>query len=251
MEWFLFPAIVAAGFVSGFINALASSGSLVSLPLLIFAGLPATVANGTNRVAILVQSIVGTRGYQQSGLLETHYAPRLALSAVAGAIVGAMIAVDLEPETMEQVIGAVMIFMLILMLVRPRRWIEGRPEQIAEQPGLKEVVIFFFVGIYGGFIQAGVGVFILAGLVLVAGFDLMRANALKLFIVLIYLLPALAVFVLNDQVNWLVGFVLAIGNASGAWAATRLATRPNIGTWAHRLLLVVVVYSAVRLLGIV
>ena len=250
LVWYSYLLIIAAGFASGFINTLASSGSVISLSLLIFLGVPATVANGSNRVAILFQALVGTRGYQQKGLLTRGYAPWLAASATVGAVLGAMIASDLNEAAMERVIGGVMILILILLLVNPKRWILGRPEIIKPRPNWKEVVAFFFIGIYGGFIQAGVGNFILAALVLGAGFSLLKANALKLLIIAIYLVPALLVFVYNGQVDWLIGLFLALGNGSGAWVATRLADRPNIGTWAHRMLIVVVLYSAVRLLGI-
>ena len=116
---------------------------------------------------------------------------------------------------------------------------------------MKELVIFFLIGIYGGFIQAGVGIFLLAGLVLGAGFDIVRANAIKVFIVLCFTVPALAIFVLHNQVNWGWGLLLAIGNMTGAWVGTRFAARPGASVWVYRLFIGVVVYSAVRLLGVV
>lgn len=251
MTWYIYPGIVAAGFLAGFINTLAGSGSLVSLPMLIFAGLPANVANGTNRVAILLQNVVGVRGFRSHGLLNLRQALWLAVPAAFGAIVGASIAVDLDAVAMRRAIGVVMVLMLVVMLVNPRRWIEGRPGQVRARPGWKELVAFFLIGIYGGFIQAGVGIFLLTGLVLGAGFDLVRANAIKVFIVLFFTVPALAVFVRNQQVAWSMGLLLAVGNMSGAWAGTRFAARPGAAVWVHRLLIAVVVYSAVRLLGLV
>lgn len=249
-EPLVYLGVVTAGFLAGFVNTLAGSGSLVSLPMLIFAGLPANVANGTNRVAILLQNVVGVRGFTRQGLMSWRHALWLAGPAALGAIVGANIAVDLDEQSMRRAIGAIMVLMLFVLLVNPKRWIQGRPEAIRERPTLKELGLFFLIGIYGGFIQAGVGIFLLAGLVLGAGFDIVRANAIKVFIVLCFTVPALAVFVVHGQVNWGWGLLLAVGNMAGAWTGTRFAARPGASVWVYRLFLLVVVYSAVRLLGL-
>ncbi len=252
MERFLiYIAVWLAGFLAGFVNTLAGSGSLVSLPMLIFVGLPANVANGTNRVAILLQNVVGVRGFHAQGLMQWRHAIWLAVPASLGAILGANIAVELPEETMRRVIGAIMVLMLFVLLVNPKRWIQGKEGDVRERPSSLELFIFFLIGIYGGFIQAGVGIFLLAGLVLGAGFDLIQANAIKVLIVLFFTVPALIVFFINGQVNWGWGLLLAAGNMSGAWAATRFSTRPDAAVWVHRLLILVVIYSAVRLLGLI
>jgi len=249
LDWYFYPAVVAAGFLAGFINTLAGSGSLVTLPLLIFIGLPANVANGTNRVAILLQNVVGVSSFRQQRILDLRRGLMLAAPAVIGSIVGAQIAVNLDEEAMRRVIGALMIVMLVVIIVRPRRWLEGRPEALGEHPNWIQYLIFFGIGVYGGFIQAGVGIFLLAGLVLGAGYDLVRANAVKVLIVLCYTVFALTVFVLNKQVEFSVGLVLAVGNMSGAWVASRMAVKRGAG-FAKRLLVAVVILSAIALLGL-
>jgi len=249
MEWYLYPAVVAAGFLCGFINTLAGSGSLITLPLLIFLGLPANVANGTNRIAILLQNVVGVSSFRQQKVLDVRRGLILAVPAVIGAVIGARIAVSLDEETMRHVIGGLMAVMLIVLLIRPKRWLKGRPETLGRRPGWFQLAVFFGIGIYGGFIQAGVGIFLLAGLVLSAGYDLVRANAVKLLIVLCFTVFALAVFVYNDQVRWAVGFILAIGNMSGAWIASRMAVKRGAG-FVRWILIVVVGISAVILLGL-
>jgi uncharacterized membrane protein YfcA len=248
MEWYLYPVVVAAGFAAGFINTLAGSGSLITLPLLIFSGLPATVANGTNRVAILLQNVVGVASFRQQRVLSLKKGLMLAAPAVAGGIVGAHIAVQLDEQTMRHVIGVLMALMLLVLIVRPKRWLEGMPEITDRRPGWIQLIVFFAIGLYGGFIQAGVGIFLLAGLVLGAGFDLMRANAIKLLIVLCFTAFALIVFALNDQVVWLVGLVLASGNMCGAWVASRLAVKKGTG-FVRWVLMAVVLASSLVLLG--
>jgi uncharacterized membrane protein YfcA len=249
LDWYIYPAIIGAGFIAGFINTLAGSGSLVTLPLLIFLGLPANVANGTNRVAILMQNVVGVSSFYRQGVLDLRRGLILAVPAAVGSVLGAQIAVNLNETIMRRTIGALMVFMLVVILVRPKRWLEGRPE-LADKPfGWQQMLIFFGIGIYGGFIQAGVGIFLLAGLVLSAGYDLVRANAVKVLIVLCFTIFALGVFVMNQQVVWGVGLILAVGNMLGAWVAARMAVKRG-AVFVRWLLIAVVAVSAAQLLGL-
>ena len=249
IAWYLYVAVIAAGFAAGFINTVAGSGSLITLPLLIFLGLPATVANGTNRVAILLQNVVGVSSYRQQKILDFRGGLILALPALVGAIVGARIAVDLDEVLMRRVIGGLMVLMLIVMMIRPNRWLTGQVGEPLRRFRLKESLVFFAIGVYGGFIQAGVGIFLLAGLVLGAGYDLVRANAIKVFIVLIYTPLALAIFVFNHQVHWGMGLTLAVGNMLGALVASRLAVRKG-APFVRFILIAVIVVSAIKFLGI-
>lgn len=249
MEWYLYLAVIAAGFGAGFINTLAGSGSLITLPLLIFLGLPANVANGTNRVGVLFQNLVSVGSFRQQHVLDVKSGLMLAVPAILGSLLGAQIAVNLDEQLMRRTIGALMVAMLFIILIRPKRWLAGRPEATAHRPGLGQLLIFFAIGIYGGFIQAGVGIFLLAGLVLGVGFDLVRANAVKVLIILCFTLFALAVFVLNNQVWWGMGFLLAIGNAVGGWVAAKMAVERG-AVFVRWLLIAVIAVSASALLGL-
>ena len=249
MEWYIYPLVVLAGFIAGFINTLAGSGSLVTLPLLIFSGLPAGVANGTNRVGILLQNVVGVNSFHKQKVLDVRGVISLGIPAVFGSVLGAQIAVGLNETLMRRVIGVIMIVMLFVILLRPKRWLKGTLLEIETRPTLFQIILFFLIGIYGGFIQAGVGIFLLSGLVLGVGYDLVRANAVKVGIVLFFTIFALAVFILNDQVNWAFGFILAIGNMLGAWAAAKVAVEKG-AIWVRRLLIAVVIVSAANLLGL-
>lgn len=250
MEWYIAAAVIGVGFVAGFINTLAGSGSLLSLPLLIFLGLPANVANGTNRIAILLQNVVGVTSFKNQKLLHSKIGFRLAVPAIIGSLIGARFAVDLNDELMERIIGLVLIIMFFLIVFKPAAWVKGQAGKVQEKPGIVQIVIFFLVGIYGGFIQAGVGLFLLSALVLGAGFDLVKANALKVFIVLLYTPFALAVFIYNGQVDYLLGFTLAIGNMSGAFVAARFAKNLGAG-FVRYVLLVVIFFASLKLFGVI
>jgi uncharacterized membrane protein YfcA len=249
MEWYIYLLVVGAGFLAGFINTLAGSGSLITLPMLIFAGLPANVANGTNRVAVLLQCVVAVRKFRQENMLDLRRVIYLTIPAVLGAVIGAQIAADLDEQLMRRIIGVLMVIMLVVVIVRPRRWLEGKADALDHRPGWKQNVTFFGIGLYGGFIQAGVGIFLLAGLVLSAGYELVRANAFKNFVVLCFTAFALVVFILNGQVDWVLGLVLAIGNMLGAWVAAHMAVKKG-APFVRYILIAVIIISAIMLLGL-
>jgi uncharacterized protein len=211
--------------------------------------LPANIANGTNRVAIVLQNVVGVSSFHRQQVLDWRGGFWLSVPAILGALVGAQIAVNLNEIIMRRTIGALMVVMLVIILIRPKRWLEGHADMQLQRLGWIQGLIFFAIGVYGGFIQAGVGIFLLAGLVLNVGYDLVRANAVKVLIVLCLTVFALAVFVFNDQVVWKVGLILGVGNMLGAWVATRMAVKRG-AVFVRWLLIIVVAVSATKLLGI-
>ena len=250
MEWYFALAIIAAGFAAGFINTLAGSGSLITLSLLIFLGIPATVANGTNRVGVLFQNMVAVFSFRQQEVLDTRHGLILAVPAIIGSLLGAQIAVNLNEELLRRAIGVVMVIMLVVILIRPSRWLQGTAGEIPNRPTLAQIITLFAIGIYGGFIQAGVGIFMLAALVLSIGYDLVRANAIKVLINFCFTFFALFVFIYNDQVWWGVGILLAIGNAGGGWLAAHMAVERG-AVFVRWVLIAVVAVSALQLLGII
>lgn len=248
-EWLLF---FLAGTFTGVINTLAGSGSLITLPVFIFiGGLSAPVANGTNRIGALLQSSVGTNAFRRRGQLPGMVVAWLVVPAILGGGVGAWLAASLDKEQMNYTIAGLMVFMLIVLLIDPKRWIretEPDPKRIKHPLTL---FIFFLIGIYGGFIQAGVGIFLLAGLVLIAGFELRHANAVKLLIVFFFNLPAFTIFLINHQVHFGLGLAMAIfqtmGTFLGVWFAAKV---PQANRYIHRLLILIVVISAGKFLGV-
>jgi len=249
VDWYFYPLMIAAGFAAGFINTLAGSGSILTLSLLIFMGLPANVANATNRVSILFQNAVGTFSFHRSRVLDVRGAIILGIPAVVGSVIGALIAASLNELVMRKVIGVVMVMMAVLIVLKSDQWINGRLTEIPHRPDWKQLLIMFVIGIYGGFIQLGVGVFILASLVLGVGYDLIRANAVKTAVILLLTVAALLVFQGSGKINWPIGLVVAIGSMAGAWVAAHFAI--HWGTkWVYRILLMVVIFSALDFLGI-
>ncbi len=248
-HYLLYVLVTGAGFLAGIINTLAGSGSLITLPALILLGLPATVANGTNRIGVILQNIVAGTSFSRSKVLDLRGALLLAIPAIAGSVIGAQIAVNLNEEMMNRVIGAVMILMLFVILLRPERWLEGTLQSLKGWFNWKQAIVLFAIGVYGGFIQAGVGIFLLAALVLSIGYDLVRANAVKIVIILAFTLASLLVFANNNQVDWGAGLLLGVGNMLGAWVAARMAVTRG-AAWVRWVVIATVALSAAYLLGL-
>jgi uncharacterized membrane protein YfcA len=248
-SWYIILFIIGAGFLSGFINALAGSGSLITVPLLMFLGLPANVANGTNRIMILLSNTVGVASFRQQKVFKIKENIKLAIPAIAGAVLGAQIAVNINEQVITRIIGGLMVFLLFTIIYKPNKWLK-EPEQNGEKKfNFWQYAVMFFVGIYGGFIQIGVGVFILSGLVMTAGCDLLKANAVKLLIILIYTVFAIGVFVYNNQINFIAGILLSLGSMTGSFVATRVAVGKGV-KFVRIILITVVIVAAVKFLGI-
>ncbi len=213
--------LILVGFIAGFVNTISGSGSLLTLPILMFLGLPAGVANGTNRVGVLVQNLVGTLYYRKKKLLDYREGHQLILPAAIGGLVGAVLAVNTSDQLMEKVIGVVLLVMFLIYVLRPERQITKYVDRLQQQFPTLQNLICFFIGIYGGYIQVGVGFLFLALLVIAQGHNMERANALKVYLGLIFTICSLVIFFINWKVDVLIGLILAVGNMLGAMVATR------------------------------
>jgi len=229
MEIWQFTVIFTIGVVAGVVNTLAGGGSLITMPVLIFLGLPATVANGTNRLAITVQSVLAVTGFKRKGVSDFKSSLLMSLPALVGAIIGAQLAVDVPEILFKRILAVVMILVLVLILWNPIRMRQGIAQYDGGMASLSRrrrtvsMLIFFFVGVYGGFIQAGIGFLIIAVLTTISGLNLVEVNSHKVFIVGINALFALIVFIFNSKICWSIGLALAAGNGFGGWLGSHMA----------------------------
>ena len=206
--------LFAVGCVAGTLNVLAGGGSFLTLPVLLFLGLPAPLANGTNRVAILLQNAGAVWSFRRQGVLDLGALAWAALPATAGAVLGAGLALNVGDLAFRRLLAVLIVVLSVASLWSPRRGADGR------RPGWAPFA-FFAVGVYGGFIQAGVGFLVLA-VTTAAGLDLVRGNAVKVLSILCWTAAALAVFAAGGSVDWRLGLALAAGNLVGGLTGARL-----------------------------
>jgi len=237
------------GTVAGFLNTLAGGGSMITLPFLIFLGLPSVIANGTNRIAIMSQNIAAVANFRRKGVFDWKLSIMLGIPAIFGAIVGSNLAINISEQIFNRILGIVMLIVLTITVWQPeKRFIHGEEKiNLTNRRKVAAIIVFFFIGMFGGFIQAGVGFIIIASLSLLTGMSLVKINSVKIFVVGIYMIFSLAVFIYNGEVDWVIGLTLAIGNAAGGILGSNFAVAKG-EKWIKIILAIVIVVMSIKIL---
>jgi uncharacterized membrane protein YfcA len=249
VAWWVLLGLFVVGAVAGAINTLAGAGSLLTLPALLAFGLPAAEANATNRVGVLFQSISGAARFRRDGVLTLDGLAPVLVPLILGAALGAWISVDIDEALFRRIIGGLMLAMLVVLFLRADRFVRGRDGEAPAHLRWTAPLAFFALGVYGGFLQAGIGVFLTVALVWASGKDLVRVTAMKSVVVGAYTLPSLAIFLWFDLVSWGPGLALALGGMVGAWVGARLGVRFGAGFLKWVIAAVVLVSAVVLLAG--
>lgn len=235
-----------AGLCAGVLNVMAGGGSLLSVPIMLFLGVPGPVANGTNRISIVVQNLVAVRTFWRRGFADFRLSSSLAAAAAPGAILGALLGVRLDGVWFDRVLAAVMLGVLVLMQL-PARARGGGRVPLTRRRRLLGHALMFGAGCWGGFIQIGVGFILMPILHRVMGLDLVRTNMHKVFIALSCNLIALAIFASAVSIHWLFGLALALGNAAGGYLGARFSVAGG-EIWIRRVFTLVLLVFIVKLL---
>lgn len=245
-EFLPFLILFGVGLAAGAINVMAGGGSTLTLPTLIFLGLDTATANGTNRVAIVLQNVFATWSFRREKVSRLKQSITFGLWTIPGAIAGAITAVQIGDEWFKRILGIVMIGVVLTMMI-PRR----KRKDLTDE-GTHSWWIYpslFGIGFYGGFIQVGVGFLIMAAFYHVLRLNLVFVNMHKVSVVLVYTIPALAIFAATGHVDWILGLGLAAGNATGGWWAARLSVRRG-EKMIRYVLIVAVLIMAAKILGL-
>ncbi len=249
-HWYEYLIAIVGSMIAGGINTLAGNGSTITLTILMeVLGLPETVANATNRVGIFTQNMASTLSYHKNGKLDLGKNKLYILLIVTGAIMGVIAAAKISNEGFAQVFRYLMVVMLLVVLVKPSRWLkEARPER--PLPLWLSIPLFLALGFYGGFVQMGFGIFFLAVMVLGANFSFLESNVLKSAVILIYTFIVLAIFHYKGLINWQIGALMAVGQTTGGYLTAEFAVKyPDSNKWAYRVLVFVIVVALLRLFG--
>jgi len=240
-----FLALAVAGFVASVLNVLAGGGSFLTLPILIFLGLPPGVANGTNRLGILAQNVTAVWGFRRHRLLGGSLAWAACGIATAGAGLGTWLALVVSDALFKRALAVLMVLVTLWTLLAPPPKLRDALPSLASPRGAAVALGFFAAGVYGGFVQAGVG-FLLLAVTTLAGLDLVRGNALKVASVLAFTLLALGGFTLAGRVAWAEGAALAAGSLAGGALGVRVTVLKG-HRWVKRVVTVAVIAFAIAL----
>jgi uncharacterized membrane protein YfcA len=239
-------ALFVAGLFAGTLNVLAGGGSFLTIPLLIFLGLPPTVANATNRIGVLLQNVGAVWHFHRHRVLDWRFALAATVPATVGAVAGTIGALLVSDKAFTRILAFLMIALTLYTLWDARR---RRPAADAPPPRPRPFLLaagFFVVGLYGGFVQAGVGFLILAATTL-AGLDLVRGNAVKVLAVLGFTVVSLGIFAWSGKVEWLPGLILGAGTLLGGLLGARLTLLKG-NSFVRWVVTVAVLVFAVKLL---
>lgn len=215
--------LFGVGSIAGVLNVMAGGGSTITLPVLIFLGLEPTLANGTNRLGIIAQTLSAVVSFRQEKYHDFKLSLKLTAFALPGAIAGAIIATRISNELFQKILAYVLIGVTASILLR-----KANKNKALEQQGKPSWWIYpvmLGIGFYGGFMQVGVGFLLMASLFYLMKLDLIRVNMHKVFIIFVYTIPAFLIFVFNGKVEWKYGLILALGMGLGGWWAAKISVK--------------------------
>ncbi len=224
---------------------------MITLTLLMeLLGMPPDLANGTNRVGIMAQAIPATAIFARQGELRLSRDKYVIIWSMLGAIAGVSMVLLVSNEIFRSVYSYLLIILFIVVLARPKRWLSSKEVVHQRHPAIR-AALYFVLGVYGGFIQMGMGVFCLVVFVLIEGRKIMQANALKILIIGLYTAVVVGVFHWKGLINWRVGLLMAIGQALGGTVAPWLAGRlKNVDHFAYYLLVLMMVIAIIKVFNV-
>lgn len=239
--------LLIVGLLVGFINVISGGGSLISIPTMIFLGLPPNIANASSRVGILFQNIVAVQVFNNKGFKNDTFTYWLSASALIGSIFGTFLAVKVDNDTFNIVLAIMMLVMFVLIMINPKRFHKNTGENILGGRKWTSVIAFFFIGIYGGFIQAGTAILMMAVLNLVNNLNLIKVNYMKVFVVLGMNILSLIIFQWKGIINWQFGLAMAVGTTIGGYYGTIFSIEKG-EIWVRRITMATILAMAIKLL---
>jgi uncharacterized membrane protein YfcA len=232
--------LAAVAFVASVLNVVSGGGSFLTLPVLLFLGIPAVEANATNRVGVIAQNAAATWGFHREGVLDWRWALAASVPALVGAVAGAWLALDVPDRDFRRILAVLMVVLTLWTVIDP---IKRASRTSIRSPWSLAVVAGMFVsGVYGGFVQAGVG-FLVVAVTTLAGIDLVRGAAVKVVAIGIVTVAAACVFAWHGTIQWPAGLALSLGSLAGGQAGVHLAILKGHGWLRHAVTCTVIAFA--------
>ncbi len=250
LEWYHYLLAFGGAFFAGGINTMAGNGSAITLTLLMeLFGLPPKVANATNRVGIMSQSLVSTSVFFRNGKLDFKRSLPIAIPTFIGAITGIILVFVASNEQFRLVYKVLLVALFVSVLIKPKRWL--RKTDTSKPLPMWIYPLFFLIGIYGGFIQMGMGIIFLAAMVLGARYSLTESNGIKILSVGAYTVVVVGIFAAKGLIDWQIGLLFAAGQSVGAYIMSRFATKSDkANIWAYRILIFVIIVAIIKVFNL-
>ena len=242
--------LVISGLFVGFINTLSAGGTAISIALYLALGLPPGEANATNRIGVLLQSSLSAAMFARKGYLKQTGAIYLAIFAMLGAILGSVLSLLLPQQIFSYAMGASLLIMLFFLFSSPTKFKEDTIKTYKKKHRILHAGVFFLIGIYGGFVQVGTGFFLMAAGSMLLGFNIIRTNAVKAFVMTIYTIAAIFIFMKEGSINWQYGLLHSVGTILGSYIATHIALKKGAG-FVRWIVIIVIIFTTLYLFKII
>ncbi|HEY8676772.1 MAG TPA: sulfite exporter TauE/SafE family protein [Candidatus Dormibacteraeota bacterium] len=218
-------AVVLAGFTAGTMNAVVGSGSLLTFPVLLALGFAPVVANVSNTVGLCFGNLSGVVGYRRELIGQRARLVGLALPALSGAVVGAVLLLTLPQGVFRVVVAPLIILAVVLVVIQP--WLKGHIRQRAEARGLGLLLPIgvFATAVYGGYFGAAQGVILISLFSILLNDTMQRFNALKNVIAMLVNGVAAIIFVAVAHVAWEPAALIALSSIAGGQAGASVGRR--------------------------
>lgn len=246
LHFFYGLILLAAGLACGLVNTLASSGSAVSLPVLLMFGMSPLDANATNRLSVLFGALMALRTFQAKGEVNWRAGLKMAIPATLGSVAGVLAAERLPGRGMALVITAAVMAAFLLLITKLKRVLE-RPPAGEARITTAGMLALLGVGFWLGFIVLDGATYLLLVLILMFHFDLVRANALKALLGVATTLVPILMFAGHGSIHWLEGLVMSAGSVAGGYFGAHMAMQARAKVWVFRTLVAVLSLEIVHL----
>ncbi len=244
--WLTDIILFSIGLIVGFINTLAGGGSVLIFGFLVYLGLPIHSVIGTGRLSFLAQGFFSVAGFKSKGVFLYPFNLYLGISAMFGAILGAWASLQIPDTSMKKIVAVVMLFIGVLIFIQSGIKQTDLAEKIKGKHLLGSLIIFFIVGLYGGFVQVGTGFIVIIALMLYNRLNITQANSIKGLVILIFTVPALLFYAYDNKVDWKLGLILGLGTAIGSWITSRWSVGIN-EKYIRYFMVLMVVFIAFKL----
>jgi uncharacterized protein len=247
LYWWHFPIFFAIGMAVSFCNAIAGGGSMLSLPMLLFFGADVDYANGTNRFAVLL-GLGGTLSkFNKEGYLKDRSILLFGIPALLGSVTGTYLVLDLDEGYFRIILALVILFVTIFIFNKNKLSQHSLFETFSPAGGMAvKFIAVFIAGLYGGFVQVGLGYVLIFFYTIAFGKDLVSTNAMKAITALFVIISSVVMFMYNGTVSYVLGMVMGMGNFLGGYLGSLYQIRYG-EKWVQRFLLVMGVVMSAKL----
>jgi uncharacterized membrane protein YfcA len=238
-------SVLVVGVIAGFFGSMVGGGSLLSIPFLMFLGLPPQVAIATDRFGGIGAATTALYKYWKAGKIVWKYVLPLSVISLIGSLIGANILLNVDPDILQRIAGVLLLILLPFVFLKRDLGVEHT--KINKFKLIVGSLVYLIIQIFTGFFGAGTGPFIFYTLMIGFGLTIIESVATQIIPLLVLTVSSLAIFAQKGIIDYQMGLILLLGMAMGGYIGAHTALKKD-NIWVRRLFIILVVIASVRLL---